>query len=356
MKVLITTDPIGGVWTFTLDLVRSLNESVEFLVAVEGGHPNDSQRQELDSSGASWRSTGNSLEWMDDPWSDVDRTGEWLHSLARDFHPDLVHLNSYSHAALPWECPVLVTAHSCVLSWWKDVKGELPPSRLADYGDRVRAGLAAADLVTAPTRSLLRDVQTFYGRPRASQVIANGALVEPSRGPKRELIAAAGRMWDEAKNLAVLEMVAPLVEWPIVACGEGSAEAKNLEGRGMVPRGELMQLLARASIFCAPAKYEPFGLTALEAAAKGCALVLGDIPSLREVWQGAATFVCPDSPEQIAAAIDRLASDPSELRRRSQAAHARALTLTIERMSHAYLHSYRSLIGEERVVGTGVRA
>ncbi len=31
-----------------------------------------------------------------------------------------------------------------------------------------------------------------------------------------------------------------------------------------------------------PARYEPFGLSVLEAALSGCALVLGDIPSLRE--------------------------------------------------------------------------
>ena len=50
----------------------------------------------------------------------------------------------------------------------------------------------------------------------------------------------------------------------------------------------------RAAIYALPARYEPFGLSALEAALSGCALVLGDIPSLREVWGDAAVFVPPD--------------------------------------------------------------
>jgi glycogen synthase len=51
---------------------------------------------------------------------------------------------------------------------------------------------------------------------------------------------------------------------------------------------------ARASIYALPARYEPFGLSALEAALSGCALILGDIPSLREVWLEAAPYVSPD--------------------------------------------------------------
>ena len=37
--------------------------------------------------------------------------------------------------------------------------------------------------------------------------------------------------------------------------------------------------MSRAAIFFSPALYEPFGLGVLEAAARGCALVLADIPS-----------------------------------------------------------------------------
>ena len=35
--------------------------------------------------------------------------------LERRLRPDVVHLNGYTHGALPWRAPVLVVGHSCVL-------------------------------------------------------------------------------------------------------------------------------------------------------------------------------------------------------------------------------------------------
>ena len=71
------------------------------------------------------------LEWMDDPWADVSTSGDWLLSLEARVRPDVVHLNGYAHGALPWARASLVVGHSCVLSWWRAVKGEDAPPRYA---------------------------------------------------------------------------------------------------------------------------------------------------------------------------------------------------------------------------------
>jgi len=98
---------------------------------------------------------------------------------------------------------------------------------------------------------------------------------------------------------------------------------------------------SRASIFASPARYEPFGLAALEAAQAGCALVLGDIPSLREVWGDAALFVPPDDDEALLAAL-RTASRPRELHVLASRARARAARYAPEAtaagMAQAYGH------------------
>ena len=60
-----------------------------------------------------------------------------------------------------------------------------------------------------------------------------------------------------------------------------------------------------AAIYALPARYEPFRLEVLEAAAPGCALVLGDIASLRELWDGAALFVAPDDDRALRARAER---------------------------------------------------
>ena len=57
----------------------------------------------------------------------------------------------------------------------------------------------------------------------------------------------------------------------------GSPACCNARPLGVLAPAELRRKLERAAIFAAPALYEPFGLGILEAAAAGCALVLGDI-------------------------------------------------------------------------------
>ena len=105
---------------------------------------------------------------------------------------------------------------------------------------------------------------------------------------------AAGRFWDEAKNLSALEAVAPRVRWPVRVAGPlGDRQARAVEPLGLLSSAGLARELARASIFAAPALYEPFGLGPLEAGLSGCALVLGDIDSLREVWGGARALRRP---------------------------------------------------------------
>src|SRR5205085_1278254 len=96
----------------------------------------------------------------------------------------------------------------------------------------------------------------------------------------------------------------------------------------------------RASIYALPARYEPFGLSALEAGLSGCALVLGDIASLREIWEGAAAFVPPDEPEALRAAINELIGDTPRRTRLAEKAHLRALEFTPQRMVEAYLDAY----------------
>src|SRR3546814_4918927 len=68
--------------------------------------------------------------------------------------------------------------------------------------------------------------------------------------------------------------------------------------------------LGRATFFALPARYEPFGLAVLEAALSGCALVLGDIPTLRELWDGVAAFVPPGDIEALEDVLTQLIADP----------------------------------------------
>ena len=108
----------------------------------------------------------------------------------------------------------------------------------------------------------------------------------------------------------------------------------------------MQDLLAGASIFAAPARYERFGLCPLDAALAGCSLVLGEIASLREVWCGGALYVDPEDDEALAATLTRLIEDDALRRGYAERASARARDYTPERMADAYVDAYALLARE----------
>jgi glycosyltransferase involved in cell wall biosynthesis len=292
------------------------------------------------------------LEWMDDPWDEVRASGDWLLEICREVRPDAVHLNGYAHAALPWPFPPLVVAHSCVLGWFDAVRGEAAPARFDRYRREVTRGLQAAGAVVAPTQAMLADLRRFYGPVERAHVIPNArnaALFSPA--PRKEpIVLAAGRVWDEAKNLRVLDDAAARVPWPVLVAGDprhpdgGEVRAQRVRLLGLLPAHEVAALMRRASIYALPALYEPFGLSALEAALSGCALVLGAIDTLRELWPAAALFVDPRDPAALAFALRRLARDASLCAALASRARARALLLGPERMAREYLDAYAALL------------
>lgn len=356
LRVLMTTDTVGGVFTYALDLTRALAPlGVEVVLATMGRLPTREQRRAM----ASLRNltvveSSYRLEWMDDPWEDVARAGSFLLDLERRFAPDVVHLNGYVHAGLPFRAPVLVVAHSCVLSWWHAVKREAAPDRYAPYRDRVRAGLMQADRVVAPSQAMLRALERHYGRLSRASVIANGCdstAFWPRE--KRPYVAAAGRMWDEAKNLETLDRAARALPWPVRIAGEASAPegsgagARQAVGATMVghlSRNALAELLGHATVYAFPARYEPFGLSVLEAAASGCALVLSDIASFRELWEGAALFVPPNDERALADAIQALIADPSLREALARRARFAARRFDLPTFARRYRASYDELV------------
>jgi glycogen synthase len=321
-KVLMTADTVGGVWSYALDLSRGLCErGVEVALATMGEPPNEAQREMAGRiPGLRLFESAFRLEWMDDPWRDVERAGDWLMRLEARFAPDLVHLNGYVHAALPWSAPRLVVAHSDVLTWWAAVKGEPAPEAWDRYRREVGRGLAAAELVVAPTAAMLAALVEQHGPLARTRVIGNGRDARQFRPATKEpVVFAAGRLWDEAKNLAALERVAPDLSWPVYLAGEnhhpdgGEVRTHCARLLGRLSQRALGAWLGRSSIYCLPARYEPCGLSVLEAALAGCALVLGDIPSLRELWRGRAVFVPPGDPEALRRALLELIADPDRM-------------------------------------------
>jgi len=353
-RILMTADTIGGVWTYALELAEALQPyGIEVVLATMGKIPDPAQKRQIRKIRnvvllESWFK----LEWMENPWQDVDAAGKWILRLEERFRPDLVHLNGFAHGALPWKAPVLIVAHSCVYSWFLSVRGHRPSE--VEWGRcrlNTTRGLMAADAVTAPSRVMLDTLKRIYGPFAAGDPIYNArsrTLFRQSR--KRQVILTAGRIWDQAKNIELLAHIAPELPWPVLVAGEtrhpsgGQVKMDGVQFLGKLSPSELGRKLGQAEIFVLPARYEPFGLCALEAAMAGCALVLGDIPSLREVWGDAAVFVPPESPDRLKAALLKLISDRALRRQVAERCYRRSLYFTPHRMARNYMALYARLV------------
>ena len=363
MKLLMTTDCVGGVWNYATTLCRALAaHDVAVTLAVTGGEMSGSQRAEAAALGnVELHHRPYKCEWMREPWKELVEAGHWIDDLAERADVDLFHLNDFRHGDGPiGGRPRLVVAHSDVFSWHQAVTGE--PPDLEDWSDYwwfTESGLVGAAAVVAPTEAVMAELDEHYRInllddlvPKPRVVIPN-AVEPPTDSPaadREPFVLCAGRVWDAAKNVRTLADAAAGLPWPVKVAGDashpdgGTASFENVDLLGPLPHGELLSLMSRAAVYALPAKYEPFGLSAVEAASRGCALVLGDIPSLREVWGDAAVFVPPDDADALRATLLRLIEDDPERRRLASLACDRAARYTPEAQALQYLQLYRQLL------------
>ncbi|MBX6321621.1 MAG: glycosyltransferase family 4 protein [Rhodospirillaceae bacterium] len=363
--LLLTSDAVGGVWTFATDLAAAMARvGWRVTLATPGPAPRPDQCAALAAAGVRLERTGLTLDWMDGRGREVERGRRVLEALLARLHPDLVHCNGFREAGCCRDVPVVLTAHSCVRSWWRACRGGEPPAAAwAAYLRGVEAALAAADVWVAPTTAFRDELEMLYAPPRRGLAIWNGAPLPPAPHGKDPIVLAAGRLWDEAKNLAALAAATPAIGWPVRVAGpcarpgqvrtEPAPVAAGAAWLGALPHATLLAHMRRAAVFVAPSLYEPFGLGALEAAGAGCALVLSDIPAHRELWEGAALFCEPRDPRGLAAAVNALCRDTTLRSRLQRAARRRARRYTLARTVARYRRLYEGLL--RRADGPTVR-
>jgi glycosyltransferase involved in cell wall biosynthesis len=348
-RILMTVDAVGGVWRYAMGLGAVLKEvGVETIFAGFGPEPSARQQAEAEAVGRLlWLDLP--LDWMVEDERALDAIPSALAGLVDAHGIDLMHLNLPSQAAeLDLPVPVVAVSHSCVPTWFRAVRGSDVAPGWAWQQRRNAAGLASADLVLVPTRSHGAAIEACYGPVRRLQVVAN-ATAEVSVAPKEDIILAAGRWWDEGKNGAVLDAAAGEVGWPLLMAGatdgpNGQRFAiREAQALGPLSGSAMAQLTAKAAIVASPSIYEPFGLVALEGAAAGAALVVADIPTYRELWDGAAVFVPARDPAAWANALNALSRDAVRREALGRAARERARRFTFASQRDAMLAAYAAI-------------
>jgi glycosyltransferase involved in cell wall biosynthesis len=351
----MTTDAVGGVWTYATSLALMLcRRGYEVTLVTMGPQPRVEQIEAIANvPGLIIETTDLALEWMDPDGADLPRARDVLRRVAERARADIIHLNSFREATFGFAAPVLVVAHSCVASWWEACRQDraIDPS-WQHYLRNVAAGLDAADAWAAPTAAYRNWIEASYQPRRCGHAIWNGIPLPSVWTRKQPFIFAAGRLWDEAKNVALLSQIAPALDWPVRVAGatlpvgglaRASSASEAVVQLGVLPHPQVIWQMRAASIFVSPALYEPFGLTVLEAGACGCALVLSDIPTFRELWVGAALFFDPRDPASLTEALHSAGRNDALRTRLQEAARERACCFSLDAAAKDYRRLYLAM-------------
>jgi glycogen(starch) synthase len=361
--ILMTADAVGGVWSYALELARGLAEvDVETTLAVLGCAPDVDQLADARKiSGLQLIQTGFPLDWT----SGVDSTGIeqaaiGLADLASNCRADVVQLNSPIFAAgTRFPAPVAGLCHSCLSTWWHEVKGNAPlPPEFTWRSERLRDGYQRCQILVAPSEAFAAATAKVHRLATKPVVVHNGRGTHglPPATEPGDTIFTAGRLWDEGKNARTLDHAAALLDTPIHAAGalaspDGQTVTfEHLRTLGRLSESEVAERLATRPIFVSLSRYEPFGLAVLEAARAGCALVLSDVPTFRELWDGVASFVPADDAAATARAIQTVLDQPVQRRELGMKAAQRAGVYSASRMTNRMLAIYAGLSGSFRFV------
>jgi len=347
-RVLLSTDAIGGVWPYTFELARALSRRrVEVEIAILGPRVAAEQRKAVEAlHGVRLHETSLPLDWTAEAPSALAIASNALAALAQRLGADIIQLHTPALVAQSlWHAPVIAVIHSCVGTWWNAVRRGAVPEDFRWRMTAVRAGMEAADCVVAPTRAFAEMVRHTYGLQREIDVIRNGRGPAglPAQDPvTRHGVLTAGRLWDEGKGIAVMDGAAAMMKAiPVRAAGavrgpnDAGIRLERVQALGTLDAAQMAKVMAQARVFASAARYEPFGLAVLEAAQASLPLVLSDIPTFRELWDGAAIFLPPTDTAAWADALSTLHEQTEICRRWGMKARARAALYSMERFDGA---------------------
>lgn len=369
MHVLVTADTLSGSWTYTRELVTGLvARGVRVTLVSFGEIPLPEQTAWMDLlHGLEYRPTAFRLEWMDEAPRDLLESTQFLSSLVRETRPDVLHLHQFCHGNLPVSTPRVLMAHGDIISWTQAVQGCSPRFTrwLEWYRETIIRGIAAADAVVAPSSWMLDTIRANYTEPQREVVIY------PGRNPiffnpyvsKDDSVLSVGRLLDAGRQVFLLtqysipfsicivgaDQTVPQPRVPIRADVKVSTDQSCVAIRGPQTEAQLRALYSRAAVYAATARYEPLGMSALDAAFSRCAIVANDIPGFREVWGDAALYFRTNDGRSLADILRQLESDRGLRHAYSDRAYARARErFTAKRMIDDYLDLYRSLISPRK--------
>lgn len=215
------------------------------------------------------------------------------------------------------------------------------------FTEQARKAADNSDLIITVSNFTARQVtELLHVEEERIRVIPHGVTAPPASGtrPAREPIVFFVGALQYRKNVErLVEAFAVLPgPWRLVLAGaptgyraaeileriERSPCRGRIEVTGYLPRKDLDDLFARASIFAFPSLDEGFGIPVLEAMAAGVPVLTSNSSALKELACGASRLVDPWRADEISDALEQLANNESLRQELINAGLARAAQFT----------------------------
>jgi glycosyltransferase involved in cell wall biosynthesis len=321
-------------------LVRRLAQTPGYDTIVTGGKQDGPSFPDVEFQPVS------ASAWSPSLWSTTSANLRYAAAVAvalKKLRPALIEVHNRPEIALALQArspaiPVAAFLHN-------DPHGMRQAATPAERSDLLRR-LAA---VITPSEYLRQRVLDGVGTPHKDPVVLPNCLdladLPPSRHRERLLLFAGRVVADKGPDAFVAACAAALPHLPgwsaeiigadrfsfdspdtaFVRMIRAAADAANVRMLGYRGHQEVLVAMSRAAIVVVPSRWaEPFGLVALEALASGAALICSPRGGLPEVAGYAAVYADPDRPDEIAAAIRALATDPTRRAALAEAGKQRA--------------------------------
>ena len=238
------------------------------------------------------------------------------------------------------------------------------PEFRARFTKQAREAARRSDLIIAVSRFTAGQVEDLLGIAASRiRVIPHGVRVPPEgkiNAERNNMVLFVGAI-QRRKNVQTLVRAFERMpaSWRLALAGaadgfgaakelravESSPRRNDIDILGYVTRAELEALYRRARIFAFPSLDEGFGMPVLEAMANSVPVITSNRSALPEVAGDAALLVNPNDPEEIAAALVRLASDPDLCDDLARRGRERAVQFSWESAVGKTWEVYRELTG-----------
>jgi glycogen(starch) synthase len=289
----------------------------------------------------------------------------------RRFQPDIVHAVGAGPQAVYLAALTRVLGSRLVFT----AQGELTFDAHAAFERSVslRVGLrwllARAEVVTACSGFVMRDLANFHAITGETYVIPNGVQPGEFDGlpPERDLgtyVLAVGRLVPQkgfdilidafaSENLAGLKLVLAgdgFEREPLAARAAALGLGSRVLFLGSVDRARLGRLLTGARVFAFPSRGEAFGIALLEAMAAGVpavAAAAGGVPEFARDGKN-ALLVQAEHPSALAEAIARLAYDSTLRDSLVRGGKTTAAELAWSRLASRYEDAYLVAVDRAR--------